>query len=317
MLSRSAQGLYWMGRYLERARHLSRLLQLQSEALVDRPVQEIYFGWRRIYASVGRAPPGGSLEVSDDDDFILADSFTLADDLTFERSNPESVWQCFWMGRENARQMRNRISGEMWTSLNLSYLRIQKVRIQDIWATSPQGFYAETIAEINRFEGVALTTMYRDDGWRFMQLGRTMERAQQLVSLLLAHMAAEATGEEESDYDWLSLLRIYNAFDAYGQKYGVEVQASQVLDLLVADPQLPSSLSRSLDRASEVLSGFGPAPDEGSSAAARRLVGWLGALVNYDWPDRENHQEFLQQMGDQCRVLHDLVTSTYFEYELV
>ena len=59
--------------------------------------------------------------------------------------------------------------------------------------------------------------MYRDDGWRFMQLGSTMERAQQLVSLLLAHMAAEATGEEESDYDWLSLLRIYNAFDVYGQ----------------------------------------------------------------------------------------------------
>ena len=137
MLSRSAQGLYWMGRYLERARHLSRLLQLQSEALVDRPVREIYFGWRRIYACVGRAPPGGSLEVSDDDDFILADSFTLADDLTFERSNPGSVWQCFWMGRENARQMRNRISGEMWTSLNLSYLRIQKMRIQDIWATIP------------------------------------------------------------------------------------------------------------------------------------------------------------------------------------
>ena len=120
MLSRSAQGLYWMGRYLERARHLSRLLQLQSEALVDRPVREIYFGWRRIYASVGRAPPGGSLEVNDDDDFILADSFTLVDDLTFERSNPESVWQCFWMGRRMPGRCANRISGEMWTSLNLS-----------------------------------------------------------------------------------------------------------------------------------------------------------------------------------------------------
>ena len=111
MLSRSAEGLYWMGRYLERARHLSRLLQLQTAALVDRPVREIYFGWSRIYTSAGRAPPGGTLEISDDDDFILADSFTLADDMTFERSNPGSVWQCFWMGRENARQMRNRISG--------------------------------------------------------------------------------------------------------------------------------------------------------------------------------------------------------------
>ena len=317
MLSRSAQGLYWMGRYLERARHLSRLLQLQSEALVDRPVQGNLLWLETHLCQCREVAPGGSLEVSDDDDFILADSFTLADDLTFERSNPESVWQCFWMGRENARQMRNRISEEMWTSLNLSYLRIQKMGIQDIWATSPQGFYAETIAEINRFEGVALTTMYRDDGWRFMQLGSTMERAQQLVSLLLAHMAAEATGEEESDYDWLSLLRIYNAFDAYGQKYGVEVQASQVLDLLVADPQLPSSLIRSLDRASEVLSGFGPAPRRGFECIrpAGSRAGWEHLLTMTGRTRRTTRVS--TTMGDQCLVLHDLVTSTYFEYELV
>ena len=59
MLSRSAQSLYWMGRYLERAGHLCSLLRLQSEALVDRPVREIHFGWNRIYASVRREPPGG------------------------------------------------------------------------------------------------------------------------------------------------------------------------------------------------------------------------------------------------------------------
>ena len=315
MLSRSAEGLYWMGRYLERARHLSRLLQLQTEALVDRPVREIYFGWSRIYNSVGRTPPGGSLEISDDDDFILADSFTLADDLTFERSNPGSVWQCFWMGRENARQMRNRISGEMWTSLNLAYLRIQKEGIQDIWSTSPQGFYAETIADINRFEGVAQTTMYRDDGWRFMQLGRAMERAQMLVSLLLAHLSSETPDREDSEDDWTSLLRIYNAVDAYGQKHGVDVRAGRVLDLLVADPQLPSSLHRSVGRAAEELSGFGPPPDEGAGAAARRHAGRLGALVDYDWPDREDSVTFLQQVGGYCRTLHDLVASTYFHYQ--
>ena len=155
MLSRSAQGLYWMGRYMERAQHLSRLMRLQTEALVDRPVREIYFGWRRIYTSISRQPPGGSLELHEDDDYTLADSYTLADDLTFERSNPGSVWSCFALGRENARQMRHCISAEMWTSLNLAYLRIQKLGIQDIWATSPESFYAETAAEINTLAGVA------------------------------------------------------------------------------------------------------------------------------------------------------------------
>ena len=137
MLSRSAQGLYWMGRYLERAEHLCRLLRLQTEALVDRPVREIYFGWKRIYGSMYRQPPLGEIEL-DSDEYTLADSYTLADDLTFERTNPDSVWSCFALGRENARQMRNCISAEMWTRLNLAYLRIQKQDIQGIWRVSPR-----------------------------------------------------------------------------------------------------------------------------------------------------------------------------------
>ena len=103
MLSRSAQSLYWLGRYLERAGNLSRLLQLQSESLVDRPVREIHFGWNRVYNYVRREPPGGEVSVGDgfdDEDFVLADSFALADDLTFERSNPSSVFSCFAQGRE-------------------------------------------------------------------------------------------------------------------------------------------------------------------------------------------------------------------------
>lgn len=316
MLSRSAAGLYWMGRYLERARHLSRMLQLQTEALVDRPVGEIYFGWRRIYASQGRVPPGGALEVDSDDDFLLADSFTLADDLTFERSNPGSVWQCFWMGRENARQMRNRISGEMWMSLNVSYLRIQKMGMQDIWSTSPQNFYADTVGDINRFKGVADTTMYRDDGWRFMQLGQAMERAQALISLLAAQLGTAATLEEDSDADWSTLLRGYNAFDAYANRYGLELDSRRALDLLVTDPQLPGSLIDSAVRIGKELSGFGPAPDESSGAALRRLAGRFGALVEYDWHDWHDRQEFLARAGRHCRELHDLVSLTYFHYQV-
>ena len=122
MLSRSAQSLYWMGRYLERAGHLCSLLRLQSEALVDRPIREIHFGWNRIYASVRRDPPGGRVDLFGDEEFALADSFALADDLTFERSNPCSVLSCFAMGRENARNQRHCISPEVWTCLNTAYL---------------------------------------------------------------------------------------------------------------------------------------------------------------------------------------------------
>ena len=312
MLSRSAQGLYWMGRYLERAQHLCRLLRLQSEALVDRPVRQLYFGWKLIYDSMDRVPPGGSL-TSGDDDYALADSYTLADDLTFERSNPASVWHCFALGRENARQMRHCISTEMWTSLNLAYLKFQRVSLQDIWMSAPESFYSEVATEINTFSGVAEATMYRDDGWHFMQLGYLIERAQLSASLLLAQIAGSA---DEEEADWTSLLRVYHAVEAYNRRYGVEVHSDQVLDLLVTDPMLPNSLCRSLDVTAEQLAGLGPGPDAGSSAAARRLAGRLGALIHYEWPDREDHEESLLQVNAYCRELHNLVNATYFEYDL-
>ena len=322
MLSRSAQGLYWMGRYLERAQHLCRLLRLQTAALVDRPVQEIYFGWRRIYISADRLPPGGTLESADgedgilEEDFTLADSYTLADDLTFERSNPGSVWSCFALARENARQTRNGIGAEMWSHLNRVYLRLQQRDIQSIWTPSPESFYAEMTAEIDTFTGVAAATMYRDEGWHFLQLGRFIERAQLSVALLHAQSATAAQSEEHSEADWISLLRAYHALEVYTRSYSVEVQPQQVIDLLATDPLLPDSLCQSLDVAAAELAAIAAGPNADSSAAVRRLAGRLCSLIHYDWPDREDREELLGQIGDFCRDLHDLVTATYFDYQI-
>ena len=315
MLSRSAQGLYWMGRYLERAEGLCRLLQIQSEALVDLPVREIHFGWMRIYGSMGQNPPVAGLQLGDDD-FTLADSYTLADHLTFERMNPGSVWSCFSLARESARQMRHCISAEMWTRMNLTYLKIREMSIQDIWPTSPESFYAETLAELDTFAGVAESTMYRDEGWSFMQLGRYIERAQLTTTLLMAQFEAERVNVAEPGTGWTSLLRISHAFDAYSRRFGVEVVPGRVLDLLVTDDLLPNSLCRSLDIAAEELAAIGPGPDSRGSDAARRLAGRLSALVHYEWPDREDHEGLLSQVNQFCRDLHQLVTDTYFEYSV-
>ena len=120
------------------------LLHMQSEALVDRPISEIQFGWRRIYTTIDRNPQGGSIGTEDVDVYELVDAFLLTDELTFVRTNPESVLSCMERGRENARQIRNCISDQMWTALNTEYLRIRDVKLTDIWLDFARFFLRRT-----------------------------------------------------------------------------------------------------------------------------------------------------------------------------
>ncbi len=314
MLSRSAQSLYWMGRYLERASHLCGLLRLQSEALVDRPVREIHFGWNRIYGSIRREPPGGRADLFGDEEFALADSFALADDLTFERSNPCSVLNCFALGRENARQQRHCISPEVWTCLNTAYLRLQQRDLAEVWREEPRSFYAGTEAEINTFSGLAESTMYHDEGWTFLQLGRNMERAQCASALILSQIDLGNANEEAYEADWTSLLRAFHALEVYNRVYSAEVLPAQVLDLLVSDPLLPDSLSRSINLVSGEVETIGQGPRRHSTRAVHRLTGRLASLISNEWPDRDDREALLREFDEYCGELHYLITAAYFEY---
>ena len=316
MLARTAQGLYWMSRYLERSQHLCRLLRLQSQALIDRPVREINLGWSRIYGSVGRVPPAGYIESFDSDSYALADSFALAGDATFERSNPESVWSCFALGRENARQMRWSISAEMWGCLNLAYLRIKDLNIEDIWRTSPESFYANLEEDIDKFNGVASNTMYRDEGWHFLRLGQFVERAQLQTSLLITQLELDESGEngDVNIADWMTLLRMYHAVEAYNRRFNVAVEPENVLDVLTTDGLLPVSLARTLDRAGLEISSIGTGPDARASDSTRRLAGRLSSMIHYEWPDREDKKAMLERANELCRDLHRRLSDTYFEY---
>ncbi len=318
MLSRHAQSLYWIGRYLERAGHICRLLRLQSEALVDRPVREIHFGWNRIYNSIGTQPMGGQADLFGDEEFALADSFTLADDLTFERGNPSSVFSCFSEGRENARHTRHCISPEVWTCLNTSYLDLQQQDMAAVWRSDPRAFYNDTVSVINTFGGLTETTMYHDEGWSFLQLGRYIERAQASVGLLLSHIDTGESSESQEFYeaDWISLLRVYHALEVYNHIHSAEVVPGQVLDLLVSDPLLPESLSRSINLAASEIDVIGRGPRRHSSRAVQRLTGRLSSMINNEWPDRDDHIDMLREVSEFCGELHYLVTAAYFEYPI-
>ena len=312
MLARSAQGLYWMSRYLERSEFIARLLELQTRALVDRPLAEIHFGWRRIYGSLGISPPAGDLEADHSDDYALADSYTLAGDLTFEPSNPNSMRSCFAAGRENARQMRHCISSGMWMNLNLAWLDIKNLDIQDIWAREPEAFYAGMVRTIKTFDGFAAATMYRDEGYQFLRLGAFIERIQLMTALVTTHCRVP---EGAGDHEWTSLLRACQALDAFEGVHGMERKPERILALVIADPLLQGSLLGSLTSAGSCLDALGTeagSPD--TAAAARRLVGRMTARVVYDWTDSTDRLRLLDEIAREARDLHGLVTGAWFEY---
>lgn len=316
LLARSAAGLYWMSRYLTRVEHLSRLLYLQTEALSDRPVRDIHFGWTRIYHALGREPPWGVLDQIEDDDYLLADSFTLVGDLTFEETNPSSIRACFGLGRDNARQMRQHISAAMWTQLNLAFLGIRDLTIEAVWRLNPEGFFADTEAMIHKFWGVTAATMYRGDGWRFIQLGNLVERIQLISALLLAQSSALAEADEGTDADWISLLRQFHARAAYNQRFGVQIAADRVLSLLVADPQLPGSLLGSLLYAQTHFHNLGAGPDVKATDAAGETIRSLTQSLAGGWVARENDREQLLGINAAGRQLHDRINLAFFDYAL-
>ena len=316
MLSSSANGIYWMARYMERAGFMCRLLHIQSEALVDRPIAEIEFGWRRIYRAIDRNPLGGIQGAGPIDDYTLVDAYFLTDELTFVRENPESILSCLERGRENARQIRNCVSEQMWTALNTEFLRIRDIKLTDIWLTSPGSFYAELLTGIDRFTGVATATMYRDEGWHFFRVGQFIERVQFSCSLLLTQKTLELQYGELAEASWRSLLRIFHASGAYDRTHSIEIQPELVLDLLVTDRRIPESLLRSVDRATQELSSLGDGPNTVTSGALRRLAGRLGALLRYDWPDRDDREAVLRQVLTYSQQLHALLSETYFDYAI-
>ena len=320
MLSRSAQGLYWIGRYLERAQHGCRLIADQLEAIEDRPVEEIDRGWRRLYAGLGREPVGGRLDSSrGDEGFMLADAYTLADDLTFEPHNPDAIRSCVAAARESARQVRNVIGKDMWSCLNLAHLGLRDIGIERVWNDRPGEFYRLTEDGIRTFQGIAESTMYRDDGWHFLQLGRFVERVQLLAALVEAQLAAFPAAEPPVESDWRSLLRICKARVAYSRRHSLRYRPAAVIDFLVADPLLSHSIRFALARVAEALdavSGRRPLATE-----AGRRAGRMAARIDYDWPNRDAGDDTatratLRELRESGLRLHDDIEAAYFDYEI-
>ena len=309
MLARSADGLYWLGRYLERAAHMCRILQIQVSILVDRPVPEIEFGWRRAFLAARHSPQGGVLSELDEA-FTLADAFTLAGELTFV-SDHCSIRAGFKWGRENARQNRHYIDHEMWSSLNTNFLAFAKTEFSDIWKVQPERFYRDTAISFQTFFSLADATMYRDDAWHFMQLGRSLERAQATTALLAAHIDSSWSVRDHNEFNLKTLLRTFRAAENYQKVHGHDVQKKKTFDLLVCDTNVPSSLLSSIRSVIRHFRDLEHGPDNECEEIIEGPVGLLNEITR-EWQDESEYPTRLNHFSDVLLNLHDRIEGEFF-----
>ena len=314
MLARVAASLYWMARYLERAEFTARLVGLQIQRLPVGTAVEVAAGWRLLFAGIGNDPPESeSLGNMEDDDFLFVDGYTLTDILTFEKGNPAAIANCLAAARENAREVRSAIGPGIWSSLNREYLALGRIQLVEIWKREPEMLYRDVAEGIQRFHGICDTSIRRGTEWSFMQLGRYVERAQLVVSMLVAH-CADAAGRENGG-DWPGLLRACNAFEAYGRECGGVFEESAVLGLLLHEGDLPYSLRFCLERLRENLDLIGPAPSDGLGTGPLEILTGLDQQL-HDCARSAGDQRLaasdeLRQVGELCRAIHDALEGSY------
>ena len=314
MLARVADSLYWMARYLERAEFTARLVGLQIQRLPVGTAEEVAAGWRLLFAGIANEPPESeSLGNMEDDDFLFVDGYTLTDILTFEAGNPAAIANCLGAARENAREVRSAIGRDIWSSLNREYLALHRTRLVEVWNREPELLYRDVAEGIQRFHGICDASMRRGPAWSFMQLGRYVERAQLVVSMLVAH-CDDAAGREHGG-EWPVLLRACNAFEAYGRECGGVFEDSAVLGLLVHDTDLPYSLRFCLERLREGLQLIGPAPSDGVGSGPAeilmRLAEQFGDGSRAAGDGRLSEYGELRQVGELFRTFHDALEASY------
>jgi uncharacterized alpha-E superfamily protein len=315
MLSRVADSLYWLARYIERAENNARILDVNLQVTLDSfassPEAE-RLAWQPILATL-----------EDQSVFTALHHVTNADSVcafvTFARENPNSIWSCVAAARENARTVREYISSEMWERINALYLWLRGENARDLAGGSGIDFYRQVVDRCHAIHGTTDQTLTHGEGWDFIQVGKFLERADNTSRLLdlkyhILLPSGEQVGGNVDTVQWQAVLRSCSAFEAYRKIYTGQVTPWSVAEFLVLHDRFPRSVrfcADALDLALHRISGCDRAH---FSNDAERLSGRLRGELDYMTIDdvfRAGLHEFLD--GIQSRLI-EISTAMHRQY---
>jgi uncharacterized alpha-E superfamily protein len=257
VLSRIAESLYWVGRYVERAEDTARILDVHVHRMLEDPAVDEEEACKTLLAVMGAPSPPGTL-----------DSARVTEILAFDGSDACSIVGSLTAARDNARCARDILSSEMWECLNATYHGLP-AQVKTASGLGPHSFFRFVKERAAMMAGLAGSTMARDDGWRFLVLGRSLERVDMTARLLSA-----CSGDLSGSVEWVTTLRSCSAHEAFLRTYRRGVEGPLVAEFLLLDRLFPRSAFHALGLAERCLAELAPSSGRaGREDEARRILG--------------------------------------------
>jgi len=276
LLSRVADSVYWMARYIERAENVARFIGVNLNLQLDLPLTPAH-QWQPL------------IDTSGDTDVFRerygdATQGRVIEYLAYDGENSNSIASCLRLARENARSVRETISSEMWAQVNAMYLQIQTQRS----LPEPERLldaFREIRLGCHLFQGLADATMSHNEAWHFLRLGRKLERADKTSRLLDVKyfMLLPSTRDVGTPYDdihWSAVLKSVSGFEMYRKKFG-RITPSDVVDFLVMDGEFPRAVRYCIRCASESLHAITGTPIGAFYYTSEQLMGQLQAELDF------------------------------------
>ncbi|HEX4444261.1 MAG TPA: alpha-E domain-containing protein [Galbitalea sp.] len=264
MLSRIAESLFWIGRYIERSDGTARILDVHLQLLLEDPWIEEDFACRSLLSVMGAEMP------PEDQELTRADVLGI---LAVDRTQPASIAYSLNAARENARRAREVISTELWEVLNTTRARMPRKVSSD----KVHEFFGWVRERSALAVGIIESATSRDEAWLFFTLGRSIERADMTARLLATRSLTEASGPS-----WTTILRSVGAYEAYLRTYRGVPSARNAAEFLLLDRLFPRSILFSVTRAEQCMRDIEPRTDRvGVSDQALRLLGQIRSELEF------------------------------------
>lgn len=309
MLSRVANSIYWMTRYLERAENVARFIDVNLHMMLDFAIEENK-QWKPLVITTGDYNLFYQL-------YDKANQQNIVHFLTFNKQNPNSIISCLRSARDNAKSVREIISSEMWEQVNKFYFMILNAEKSETPVDSPNEFYTRVKQECHLFTGITDATMNHGEGWHFARLGRHIERADKTSRILdvkyfILLPRPEDVGSPIDNIQWAALLKSASALEMYRKKFQ-QIVPRNIAAFLILDREFPRAIRYCVIKAGESLNMITGADKGTFHNEAERELGRLKAELDYARIDEIIQHGLHEYLVDYIQVKLNNVGNAIFD----